>query len=848
MLALQNQSKKPSEGKSRRAEPAPDRKDAPLDNPAWQSLAMRPTFVQPKLSVSQPDDPYEQEADRIADGVMRASGPPAPVKGVGPRVQMKCGACAAEEEEEERVHRKAAPGEAAAEEAEVEAPAGVHRVLSSPGEPLPQEARAFMEERLGMGLAHVRLHTDAEAASSARSLNALAYTVGNHVAFAPGAFAPHRDDGRRLLAHELAHVAQQTGGATAAHTGLRVARDTGGAAALQQEREESVRGAIRFLAALKDVVAEELARARAAAAAAGGPAEASRRAHPILNQAGIRGRLQRGRGIYDAQRSLLDPNHPLLGELMDAYASFLGEVREAFDEALALSQNDRTAQDTERAAYGESLLLWLEASPLRDQALAGRTSFTLNEVSASQRQETDLASVLTNIVPYLNLVQPGTAARARAAIDGTRARITQAGPTAVGAPPSRTTATGATQTAADTAIAQIDGAVQTIDRGRVMLRAAIARFDVWLQAPTQPIDVADRVNELFNTRDPGYGRLLRDRLQLMLDNLEGHGRLFAHMHRPGDTSTCATANTLGERPRAYEFVFCHVLSGSNSDAAVLLHELAHAVIPGRGTRASAEAGFPLDRAYAGERLMRRMTTEEALNNAESYSHLVRALAGVHVQSIPTDTLTGCADNAPLLDALAVAQSAHRRAWSWLHSERDALRAGGTVQAFLRAIIDTHLGTPSDADLLTMLDDFGDLQSNMSTWMVGHTFVCAPAASCPADALAFDGARVYKLGTVTARRRSSVTDIHICPPFFALGADDRIHAAHYIVSLSTSNYFLRRPASAWGYATLALAMYRSDFGAPPAANLAEHQAADAAATTPATPTPTPTPTPTTTPRP
>ncbi|HKH50004.1 MAG TPA: DUF4157 domain-containing protein [Thermoanaerobaculia bacterium] len=84
------------------------------------------------------------------------------------------------------------------------APPIVHEVLRSPGRPLEPEKRASMESRFGHDFGHVRVHTDARAAESARAVSARAYTVGNHIAFAPGAAA-----GGRLLAHELTHVLQQ---------------------------------------------------------------------------------------------------------------------------------------------------------------------------------------------------------------------------------------------------------------------------------------------------------------------------------------------------------------------------------------------------------------------------------------------------------------------------------------------------------------------------------------------------------------------------------------------------------------------------------------------------------------
>ncbi|MCL4705845.1 DUF4157 domain-containing protein [bacterium] len=90
-----------------------------------------------------------------------------------------------------------------------EVPPIVHEVLRSPGQPLDSETRAFMEPRFGHNFCHVRVHTDAKAAESARAVNALAYTVGRDVVFGDEQYAPHTNSGRRLMAHELTHVTQQ---------------------------------------------------------------------------------------------------------------------------------------------------------------------------------------------------------------------------------------------------------------------------------------------------------------------------------------------------------------------------------------------------------------------------------------------------------------------------------------------------------------------------------------------------------------------------------------------------------------------------------------------------------------
>jgi len=89
-------------------------------------------------------------------------------------------------------------------------PHAVRDVISSTGQPLDTGTQHFMESRFGHDFSQVRVHTDAAAAKSARTVNARAYTVGSDVAFASNEFAPETQRGRELLAHELAHTVQQS--------------------------------------------------------------------------------------------------------------------------------------------------------------------------------------------------------------------------------------------------------------------------------------------------------------------------------------------------------------------------------------------------------------------------------------------------------------------------------------------------------------------------------------------------------------------------------------------------------------------------------------------------------------
>jgi hypothetical protein len=119
--------------------------------------------------------------------------------------------------------RRAASGASGA----LDAGPAVDRVLDTAGQPLDAATQSFFAARFGHDFANVRVHADAQAAASARSVSALAYTVGSHVVFGDGQFSPGTRAGRQLLAHELAHVVQQTGRSTSAAQAATEHRDGG---------------------------------------------------------------------------------------------------------------------------------------------------------------------------------------------------------------------------------------------------------------------------------------------------------------------------------------------------------------------------------------------------------------------------------------------------------------------------------------------------------------------------------------------------------------------------------------------------------------------------------------------
>jgi hypothetical protein len=147
-------------------------------------------MLQRKLAVGPPGDACEREADRVAESVVAdRSGAPSRISAAPSSLR--------------RSAEAEGPGDA---------PAVVGEALRSPGQPLSPGVRAFMEPRIGHDFSRVRVHTGELAARSARSVDALAYTVGSDIVFGAGQYVPETPAGRGLLAHELTHVVQQRGG------------------------------------------------------------------------------------------------------------------------------------------------------------------------------------------------------------------------------------------------------------------------------------------------------------------------------------------------------------------------------------------------------------------------------------------------------------------------------------------------------------------------------------------------------------------------------------------------------------------------------------------------------------
>lgn len=162
--------------------------------------------AQAKFKFGQPEDKYEQEADSVADRVMSMPEPEMSRQEDEEEVQTKpvtdlitpVAQRQVEEEEKTAVHAKGIPNL----ESHI-------NDLRGGGRPLDSETRSFFEPRFGYDFSGVRLHTDSNAAETAKSVNARAFTLGSDIVFGSGEYRPESSQGKRLLGHELTHVVQQ---------------------------------------------------------------------------------------------------------------------------------------------------------------------------------------------------------------------------------------------------------------------------------------------------------------------------------------------------------------------------------------------------------------------------------------------------------------------------------------------------------------------------------------------------------------------------------------------------------------------------------------------------------------
>jgi hypothetical protein len=202
--------------------------------------------VQFKMTVNKPGDKFEQEADRMAEKVVRMPAPPTPARDdklqrqAADKSDEKIQKAARPDEQiqkaalpEEKIQKAALPEEKIRKKDDdklQKAPAPVDKLQrkgsdatptigsgvqsairnqSGGGQPLSSDVRSYMEPRFGADFGNVRVHHDAESASLNNQLSARAFTYQNHVFFSRDQYQPGSSEGKQLLAHELTHTIQQ---------------------------------------------------------------------------------------------------------------------------------------------------------------------------------------------------------------------------------------------------------------------------------------------------------------------------------------------------------------------------------------------------------------------------------------------------------------------------------------------------------------------------------------------------------------------------------------------------------------------------------------------------------------
>lgn len=170
-----DEAEKAGQDASGRSAPERRRDQSSQTNPVWQSLALNPSGVQRKLSISRAGEPLEREADQIADRAVQAPESEKPLAGAATS-------------------------------------SNASQVADLSGQSLDPSTRDLMESRLGQDFSRVKVHTDARADEAAAAVNARAFTSDGDIVFGSGEYQPATREGKRLIAHELGHVMQQARG------------------------------------------------------------------------------------------------------------------------------------------------------------------------------------------------------------------------------------------------------------------------------------------------------------------------------------------------------------------------------------------------------------------------------------------------------------------------------------------------------------------------------------------------------------------------------------------------------------------------------------------------------------
>jgi hypothetical protein len=672
----------------------------------------------------------------------------------------------------------------------------VHEVLRSPGQPLDTATRAFFEPRFGQDLSQVRVHADEKAAGSAQAVDALAYTVGRNVVFGRGQFSPGTAAGQKLLAHELAHTVQQSSTSLAV-----VARvpDPAPQQAMAADRREVVEYAAKWLVSMADQVETLRSLAAAAHATTPGSAAAPRAFHKHLNQEVLTRLMGKAISVFEAQRS--DNPHinfptesPEQTQLGDGYARAMEQFGLAMEEA-----RTNAATQTE-----------LDISARRHQQVS-----------------TQLGNLAATVHQY-NLAGDG-ARRLRLALLDTAYRLVQDSATGSVKAQSDATLAASIQPILDR-VAGIEWAVsQAIDR----LDRAESRTRAFAANAAANPAVGTTLQTHFSTQDPGYATLLADRLARMKRELRGEGSLAIHARNPQD-SDCGVGSVGGglsftkAHAKPNHFYFCQsVTIGDEETVSTVVHETVHAVIPslGAGAPVTSSSATPGDRAYTFERIYSRLSPEEALDNAESYSFYVDELLGVRVErpSAPQDVVTGCTDTGPVHEAIARATYRIRLAAMWASQILDQHR-GAALPQYVVTIVQEGFPGADATRAQAVLTHLSLLAGTLDYYL---PVACRPATDkeARAGALVYGPGNAAAAGGVTATKsKYPAGTLRVCPAWFTADVAVREDA---LTAILVFRYRDKVPAvDVMGLVALARHIQEEAHPSVSGRTLQQHQAADA----------------------
>jgi Domain of unknown function (DUF4157)/Lysine-specific metallo-endopeptidase len=544
------------------------------------------------------------------------------------------------------------------------APPIVHEVIRSPGQPLDPATRAFMEPRFGHDFSQVRVHTNANAAESARAVNALAYTVGRDVVFGAGNYAPITHAGRRLIAHELTHTIQQAGhGSSSPH----VSQLEIGEVSSPAEHESD---------ATADAVIKDSSfpgrRVQQTTPVAG----LQRKVSPQL--AHIQA-LLRKRGFFEKNISAVDTHQALLffkamsdDDLRDTVRALETQDKEYIERFLTHIGEDDQLHELETLRRIKNARVW------KTETKTGGTTVTTEVVGSCSPDQFQ--------------------------------RVYQAANTALG-----------------------------------WLAAALARIDAYIAAPNNAAsaDVNNALTAHFHSTAADVVKHIRERLVRIRADIERAPQFSIECHGVWDRE-CADAGAYAD-PKAGLIVFCNSFFGNDAvyQAEAVVHEMAHAQVGGQHIT---------DRAYQSNRLLRYLSTVEALTNAESYGLLVQQLGTGKVvnPTAPQDKPEDCPGDwwSLLQKAVAMAERWNRNLQVQLGSlTPNALKPPSKWG--------TYLGGATQGNINTAKKATDRVASKLESPV---TFECEPGGGGRCD----DGALTYWYFT---------GNLHVCPAWRAQAGEE-----------------------------------------------------------------------------